>query len=60
MSREKNTYIIPQAEVKFTKNQIKVLLKILDKSMDDKSDIIQYAESLFIKKKLEEADKMLR
>ena len=53
-------YDIPQAEVKFTKNQIKVLLKILDKSMDDKSDIIQYAESLFIKKKLEEADKVLK
>lgn len=53
-------YDIPQAEVKFTKNQINVLLKILIKSMDDKSDIILYAESLFIKKKLEEADKMLR
>ena len=56
-----NKYMIPQCEVKLSKNQLNILKDIITKHIEnDKDDIIRYAEMLIIKKKLEEADKMLR
>lgn len=56
-----NKYMIPQCEVKLSENQLNILKDIITKHIEnDKDDIIKYAEMLIIKKKLEEADKMLR
>ncbi len=52
-------YVIPSSPINLTKNDVKILIELVDKELEDKSDIVRYGQCLFLKKKLEECDKML-
>lgn len=53
-------YVIPTAVINATINDCKYLLEMIDKELKDNKDIIKYSHLLFLKKKVEECDKMLR
>lgn len=52
-------YVIPSSPINLTKNDVKILIELVDKALEDKSDIVKYGQCLFLKRKLEECDKML-
>ena len=52
-------YVIPSSPINLTKNDVKILIELVDKELEDKSDIVKYGQCLFLKRKLEECDKML-
>ena len=52
-------YVIPSTPINLTKNDVKILIELVDKELEDKSDIVRYGQCLFLKRKLEECDKML-
>lgn len=52
-------YVIPSSPINLTKNDVKILIELVDKELEDKSDIVRYGQCLFLKRKLEECDKML-
>lgn len=52
-------YVIPSTPINLTKNDVKILIELVDKEVEDKTDIVRYGQCLFLKKKLEECDKML-
>ena len=54
-----DNYIIPSSPINLTKNDVKILIELVDKELEDKSDIVRYGQCLFLKRKLEECDKML-
>ena len=52
-------YVIPSSPINLTKNDVKILIELVDKELEDKCDIVRYGQCLFLKRKLEECDKML-
>lgn len=59
MMSNMDKHIIPTSEMHITHNDCKLLFDMIDKELEDKSDIVKYAQLLFLRRKVEECDKML-
>lgn len=55
-----NDYVIPTAVINATINDCKYLLEMINKELRDNKDIVKYGHLLFLKRKVEECDKMLK
>ena len=53
-------YVIVSSPINLTKNDCKYLIEIINKELEDKSDIVKYAHLLFLKRKIEECDNALK
>lgn len=53
-------HMIPNAPINLTSNDCKILIELVTKDLEHNEDIVKYAQELFLKRKLEECDKMLR